>query len=372
MPLGSILATLAVVELGLRLFFPQPLHPTESFLADGWQTAREGAMGHIPNAVGRVTRAEFDVAVKINSLGLREREIPYERTDEVYRILVLGDSQTFGFGVEAEETYARLLEQRLSARAANGKRLRVQTLNAGVIGTGTAHQLYYLQEQGWRFQPDAVVVGFFFNDLIENTQCRLFGLRGDQLIQTARATGGQSLIHEAYHRDRSHEDVQTVTAPAPIRPARVSWLVRRFHLARLLRDRLSSLIQSRAGNAAADPVTRPAMKLTLKLYEELARQCREHHAALLVALIPRPEQCADPGLKSLREEYRAAFAALPEKPSQGVGVVDLLQPLRAAGGSSLFFPIDRHLNVRGHRATAAAIAEALPAVDPRLTARGRR
>lgn len=363
--LSSIL-TVGLLEAGLRLFHPVPLHFTETFLADGWQTGREGAMGHVPNAVGRVKRAEFDIAVRINSHGLRDREIPYEKPPDVYRILVLGDSQTFGFGVEAEQTYAKLLEQGLKPPPGSPYR-RIETLNAGVIGTGTAHQLYFLQEEGWKYRPDAVVVGFFFNDVVENTQCRLFTLRGDRLEQSARAAGKTVLIHEGYRRARSREDVQTFTAPAPVRPALPSFWVRHFHLVRFVRERVSNLVQaSRPPDGRTTP--RPSIELGARLFEEMARQCRTHEAALLVFLIPAPHQCRDAALTSLSTHYARLLRFLRPSPHGGapVATLDLLPEIRAAGAPSLYFPMDGHLNRAGHRRVAAALAPELLRLDPRL------
>src|SRR2546430_1564409 len=54
---------------------------------------------------------EFEMKVKINSLGMRDREYSVEKPKGTYRILVLGDSYTFGSGVQADETYAKLLEK---------------------------------------------------------------------------------------------------------------------------------------------------------------------------------------------------------------------------------------------------------------------
>jgi len=323
-------------------------------------------MGHVPNAVGRVKRAEFDVAVRINSQGLREREIPYEKPAGVYRILVLGDSQTFGFGVEAEEAYARRLEGHLNPRVRGRAVQRVETLNAGVIGTGTAHQLYYLSQEGWKYRPDAVVVGFFFNDVIENTQCRLYGLRGDRLVQQARAAGRAALIHEVEGRKKDAEDVQVYTAPEAVRAPEPPFLIRHSHLVRFVRERLSNIVQS-ARRRKAEPQAPASQELGARLFEELARQCRERDVTLVVALIPAPHQCKDASLTGLQGKYGTLLRFL--KPSAGsrIAVVDLLPELRQRGWANHFFPLDGHLNRTGHALGARLLAPCLEKLDPRLT-----
>ena len=110
------------------------------------------------------------VPVHINSLELRDpREYPLPKRSNTVRILVLGDSVTFGHGSVYETTYPYLLEQRL-------KRWRPdvdwQVWNAAVPGYNTSQELAHLLEVGDRFHPDLVVVGFFENDLIDNHPVR--------------------------------------------------------------------------------------------------------------------------------------------------------------------------------------------------------
>ena len=110
------------------------------------------------------------VPVHINSLELRDpREYPLPKRSNTVRILVLGDSVTFGHGSVYETTYPYLLEQRL-------KRWRPdvdwQVWNAAVPGYNTSQEFAHLLEVGDRFHPDLVVVGFFENDLIDNHPVR--------------------------------------------------------------------------------------------------------------------------------------------------------------------------------------------------------
>jgi hypothetical protein len=108
------------------------------------------------------------VPVHINSLELRDpREYRLEKGPRTFRILVLGDSVTFGHGSVYENTYPVLLEQRLVAWRRD---IDWQVWNAAVPGYNTSQELAHLLEVGPRFQPDLVVVGFFENDLIGNEE----------------------------------------------------------------------------------------------------------------------------------------------------------------------------------------------------------
>ena len=106
------------------------------------------------------------VPVHINSLELRDpREYALEKKPNTFRILVLGDSITFGHGSVYENTYPYLLEQRLKTWKPD---IDWQVWNAAVPGYNTSQELAHLLDVGDRYQPDLVVVGFFENDLVGN------------------------------------------------------------------------------------------------------------------------------------------------------------------------------------------------------------
>jgi hypothetical protein len=108
------------------------------------------------------------VPVHINSLELRDpREYSLAKGPRTFRILVLGDSVTFGHGSVYEHTYPSLLEQQLKAWRPD---VEWQVWNAAVPGYNTSQELAHLREVGPRFQPDLVIVGFFPNDLVDNAE----------------------------------------------------------------------------------------------------------------------------------------------------------------------------------------------------------
>jgi hypothetical protein len=110
------------------------------------------------------------VPVRINRLGFRDaREYAVAKAPNTFRILVLGDSVTFGHGSVFEHTWPYLFEQRLKAwRPA----VDWQVWNLGVPGYNTSQELAYLLDAGPRFAPDLVVVGFFANDFVDNQPVR--------------------------------------------------------------------------------------------------------------------------------------------------------------------------------------------------------
>jgi hypothetical protein len=106
------------------------------------------------------------VPVHINSLGFRDsREYSLAKAPGTFRIIVLGDSVTFGHGALSDTTYPFLLEQRLKQWKPE---VDWQVWNLGVPGYNTAQELAYLQRVGPTYKPDLVVVGFYENDLVDN------------------------------------------------------------------------------------------------------------------------------------------------------------------------------------------------------------
>ncbi|MBI5185166.1 MAG: SGNH/GDSL hydrolase family protein [Nitrospinae bacterium] len=101
--------------------------------------------------------------VKLNSRGLRDYEYSLEKPEKVFRILVLGDSMTFGQGIEElGNTFPKKLEAYLN-KGAEG--VRFELINAAKPGWGTDNAMYYLYEKGFDFNPDMVLLNYYHNDV---------------------------------------------------------------------------------------------------------------------------------------------------------------------------------------------------------------
>ncbi len=105
------------------------------------------------------------VPVEINSIGLRDAEIQIPKPADTVRILVVGDSLTFGFGVRLEEIYLKVLERELNTRARRSKRYEV--INGGMEGTGLRRHLQFIEARASRLQPDLVIVAISLNDIVD-------------------------------------------------------------------------------------------------------------------------------------------------------------------------------------------------------------
>jgi lysophospholipase L1-like esterase len=106
------------------------------------------------------------VPVRINALGFRDsRDYALAKAPGTFRILVLGDSVTFGHGALGDTTYPYLFEQRLKQWRPD---INWEVWNLGVPGYNTTQELKYLERVGPSYQPDLVIVGFYENDLSDN------------------------------------------------------------------------------------------------------------------------------------------------------------------------------------------------------------
>lgn len=140
----------------------------EVWVRAAWDETRGEPGFFVSDAVlGQRLSANYDgwfagVPAHTNSLGFRDaREYSLTKQPGTFRIVVLGDSVTFGHGALYETSYPYLLEQRLREWRPD---VKWEVWNLGVPGYNTAQELAYLEEIGDRYAPDLVVVGFFLND----------------------------------------------------------------------------------------------------------------------------------------------------------------------------------------------------------------
>jgi len=163
---GSALVGLLIAELALRAVgysVPVWFQPDPQL---GW-TLRPGAAGWFTK--------EGRAYVRVNSSGRRDRDVLLHKPKDVYRIAVLGDSYSEAMQVVREAAYWALLPERLAACGFQpGKRIEV--LNFGVSGHGTAQQYVMLETRAIRYRPDLVLLQFTNgNDVKDNS----FALTGE-------------------------------------------------------------------------------------------------------------------------------------------------------------------------------------------------
>lgn len=152
------LASIAVLFILLEFFLI--LFPKYSFYYIYPQEMFENAEAPldfklVPNFKGRMI-GEYNVEVKINSEGLRDYE--HESVSKKFKLLALGDSMTFGQGIEIDKTFLSVIE----------KKLGIEVIKAGVPAYGQDNELEYFKTKGAKYRPDAVVIFYYPNDNDDN------------------------------------------------------------------------------------------------------------------------------------------------------------------------------------------------------------
>lgn len=104
-----------------------------------------------------------DGTIKINSRGFRDRERTVKKDKNVFRILCLGDSSTFGLYVPLVKTYHALLEEKLNSEFGRSK-TKFEVINAGVPGYTSYQGLHLYKKKGRLYEPDIVIFYFGVND----------------------------------------------------------------------------------------------------------------------------------------------------------------------------------------------------------------
>jgi hypothetical protein len=180
--LFGIVLALAVLDVGVRIAnrrFPY-------FYC--YDAARGWALN--PGAHGEYMR-EGHAYLRINHDGFRGPDYPRAKPADVIRVAVLGDSYVEAMQVAEDQTFTSVLGHSLTAGSAlRGK--RVEALNFGIDGYGTAQELLTLRDRVWAYLPDVVVLAIFLgNDIrnnsvvLEGDQCRPFyEIDGDHLKLT--------------------------------------------------------------------------------------------------------------------------------------------------------------------------------------------
>src|SRR5438034_2507605 len=164
--------------------------------------------------------------ISSNSLGMRDREYDPTKPPNTYRIVLLGASHEQGSGVKVDETYENVVEDRLNRELPDSHYSRYEILNMSVGMSGLFQRLLRLEEQGFQFKPDAVILSvaaadkqFLFRHLSRTLSLgiepppayrqmlergtrsvRIHGKMPEEMIERRLQPYGDELYEWAFHR----------------------------------------------------------------------------------------------------------------------------------------------------------------------------
>lgn len=328
------------LEVGLRPFLPDHEKTTTLFVKNerlGW-TLRPGAVDQWG-----------DVEVRVNERGFRGPVIPYEKRGGVTRIVYLGDSVTFGYRVARwEDTYPFFLEALLETNDS----LAIDTVNLAVEGYSQWQQAIVLADEGDRYQPDLVVIGFVLNDVTEMFYLSRFGgsdegfqLRHSYTSRWDRWLSKSALVYQVQNVAREVKAKRKLGDDLRLGAIRQQAL----DVETLIRQPDQANVKTAWDIALAD-------------LQGIVDHCASRDVPVLVVVFPFTMQLADPAGTSAPQRVLANYAR-----ARGIDSFDLLPPLsehvRTTGAKpdDLFVDHD-HLTVEGHRVVAALLAEPVAAI----------
>ncbi len=118
------------------------------------------------NTKGEHKTSEYFVIETTNSKGIRGPEYSYDKGENEYRIVILGDSFAEGYSVEFNNLFSEILKTKLNAEG-NGC---YEVINAGTGGYSTDQELLFFQTEGQKYNPDVTILMFYDNDVWYNNQ----------------------------------------------------------------------------------------------------------------------------------------------------------------------------------------------------------
>lgn len=379
----SLLFTLALLEGAARIFK----------LGTGlfWQPDSQLGWVNIPNAKGwESCYGECEIRVTINSHGLRDREIPYEKEPDTTRILMLGDSTTAAMQVTLEDTFVKKLESDLNKGEDSW-----EVINAGVNAYGTDNELLFYRFEGQEYDPDIVFLNMYLANDVYNNHPTLelrFGGQSAKPYFTLDDNGELELQNYPVEDTatfwtkvgtflkKNFQLPRFVAQTLALRGEIPSWLapiVRLFGGGRGATSAGSDAVQPEGetasqavesgdgeDTAAQTPPRRPdicdpepmpiienAWDVTETIILELEKEVEANGAQLAVLIIPAAPQIVPPEADAewycdVPNDQLTAF--LDEA---GIPYLDMLPAFREealAGGGPYYFERDFHMNALGH------------------------
>jgi GDSL-like Lipase/Acylhydrolase family len=263
-----------------------------------------------------------------NARGYRDRDRVIPKPPGVHRVLSLGDSFAWGFGVEYEDAYPQRLERGLVRH----RREPWEVVNLALRGMNSVQEAAQLAGEGFAYEPDVVVLGYVLNDSEDSTAAE--ARRAEDWVEAAR---------------------------------RPPSLWDRSALVRLVRGRLFATGENRRRVADFRSMyedTAPGWMAGREALRVMAARCRQQGVPFVVVIFPLFANPLDDGYP---------FGAIHEKVSQvanqaGARVVDLLPAYRGLRWDLLVVngAEDEHPNEIAHRIAAGVVLRALNDVLPSI------
>lgn len=275
--------------------------------------------------------------VQTNSVGLRNVEEP---SANAFRIVAVGDSQTFGPFVANDDTWPAWAENYLRRRQQSVG--PTQVFNAGIVGYTIVDELAYLKDKGVAFKPQLVVLGVFENDLRD-----LLKEKGGVRKRPRHVIGFVNWLGTVFRHSAVVQFVDQIKTEIKLRAAGVD---------------IERGVRGATGWAPPSPEDAGLAKRFTDHFNETVTLLKSHAIELAVIFIPAAD-CMDPHKPSVTGPVIRAAATATGTPFLDLTPIFQAQPdpvsrlymlQRGANGT---LAGDGHLSREGNAVAGEALAE---------------
>jgi hypothetical protein len=385
--LGGVLLGCVILEITMRLL-PLPTKAGGGYMGFSSRYMCSPTTGWTvrPNFQEFVTGPEYSLPLRFNSAGLHDTDHTFEKADNVFRILLVGDSFVQAAQVQEVQTAHQQLEDILNEKLGNSERM-FEVINAGVSAWGASQELVYYREQGWLYQSDLVLLLFYIgNDIENNLPGHAVTVNGFNCFAPYFPLCDGKLDPEPWYYIPGLDPAWDSCSPAyRWLTSALAYFQQNSYLFARIEPLLLSLKERRMyGQGFGYPHTalylpneseelRYGWQVTKALLAQFNEEVEVDGTEFAVAVVGPYQaislsQYNETQLQTLYQSEPYLREAKVDQPNrrllsflqtQNIPAVDLQQPMidhGAATGARLYFPLDGHWTVEGNRLAAEIIA----------------
>lgn len=374
-PTMSAIVVIGMLEVGLRITAHFGGNSNRANALPLWEAVPDRRPFTLrKNFAYEFRTPEFDMRIKTNDFGLRENQPIAHLLDHEFRILSMGDSQTFGYGVNYGERYSDLLNGILGARA-------VAFTSGYADGFSPVDYAGYLQSLYSYLLPDIVIVGFFpENDVVNDVLTRRIERDGNGDIVGTKLNGFR--VVDGFLTADSGPSTSFMRSVVRAK----NWMWDTFAVYRLAEETRNVVrywLHPDLQNTQLPlfffgfPSNQGEIDITLRALDQMDRFLKAREKTLLVVLIPSNFQIDQryeasvtrrPGYRVSSEWITTARQIREPQTSFGrwlqekhIRYIDPTEKFVSAElrGVHLYFDYDGHLNRAGHAFVAKLVSDYL-------------